>query len=108
MAPPTLPECASFAAVRRLNCSAQMPRQPMFSAGCFPAAPPPSADSIASAASNARFASISAGSEGLPTSSSPSRNSFTLTGQPPSTARKPATASTATVVEPFTSEAPRA
>ena len=47
-------------------------------------------------------------SEGLPVSSSPSRKNFTLTGQAPSTAKKLATVSSAMVVEPFTSEEPRA
>ena len=85
-----------------------MPRPPMPTVGTVVLALPPSADSIASAASLSPCLATMARRLGLPTSSSPSRNSFTLIGQPLVTARNAATVSMAMVVEPFTSDAPRA
>ena len=95
-------------AVRSEISNPVIPRPPTPTVGTSVLAQPPSADSSASAISASRLRSTIPRRLGLPHSSSPSRNSFTFTGRLPCTARNAATVSTAIMVEPFTSEAPRA
>jgi hypothetical protein len=69
---------------------------------------PPSALTTRSAAKRARWAASSAGNEGLPISSSPSKTNVTSTGTVPSVAKYAATTSTAIESGALSSLIPRA